>query len=115
MKEIIPNFWLPKNRYYELKYHCLQYEYWNKIISSARTISDEESVNYHRSLVNRYHLEKSILSVNCSFHDILTDCVTHGLSYKKLQEKYGSDMPDKTTFYDAYRAFFYFLDKAKGI
>ena len=106
MKEIVPNFKLPKNRYLELKYHCFQADSWNNPNTSYFV-----RANY---AIQKYQLENAILSVNCDYSDILKDCVTHGVSYKKLKEKYGERMPEKEVFYESYKAFFYFLDQARN-
>lgn len=111
-----PNFKLNKNRYLELKYYCLQYDYWKTMVTTMAAngcpLTDEKIL---RASINQYNVENSALCVNCEFTDILLDCVTHGVSYKKLKAKYEDRMPDKDTFSGIYRAFFYFLDKYKGI
>lgn len=105
-------FWLPKNRYYELKYYCLQYHYWQKLVNDKNANNTLQD----RAKIAIYLVQNAIMCINCGFNsDILLDCVTEGLSYEKLVERYNNDLPDKKSFYDAYRKFFYFLSKSKGI
>lgn len=107
-----PNYFLPKNRYLELKYYATQYKYWEKVRDNEQSLpADRANAN-----IAIYKVSNAILAVNCDFNsDILFDCVTNSLTFKRLTEKYGAEMPDKEVFYDAYRKFFYFLSKMKGI
>ena len=61
-------------------------------------------------------IRNALAAAECEFNkDILFDCVTNGLSFKRLVEKYGDSMPTKEAFYEAYRRFFYHLNQNKGI
>jgi len=104
-----PKFWLPKNRYCELKYHTLQYKYWKRLLEKD-DISEETSA---RCKINIYNVERAVEAVNCDFKDVLLIAVTDGLPYSKLSETL--KMPSKEEFDSAYRKFFYFLGKFKGI
>ena len=106
------NFFIPKNRYYELKYFSLQYKHWKKVSENENLTKAEQTA----AAVAIYKIENAIQQVNCVFdYKILMDCVTNGASYKHLVEKYGAVMPSKEVFYDAYRKYFYFLNKLKGV
>lgn len=104
------NFSLPKFRYLELKYFCLQYNSWEDVANNGVSSSERA-----KARIAMYQVNNALFSFDTDFEDILFDCVTNGVSYKKLKEKYGEKMPEKEVFYDAYRKFFYFLSKAKGI
>lgn len=107
------NFYLPKNRYLELKYFCRQYEYWRYLISNPDKCPGDINMDALKNAV--YMVEKAAYSTNCEFIPMLLHKVTRGGSYESLAEKYPIDPPSMEEFVDAYKKFFYFLSKEKGI
>lgn len=108
-----PNYFLPKNRYQELKYFCLQYKYYEKLLNNHEAGAAKQA----NARIAIYQIQNAILAINCGFDisEMLMDCVTNGLSYKRLKEKYGDAVPAKDEFYETYRKFFYFLNSMKAI
>ena len=103
----IIKYWIPRNRYYELKYFCLQYPHFKELIARKDITSDIRE----GCMKAIYIIESSVCDVNCNFPDILLKSVTEGTTYKKLK----CNVPTEEEFFDAYRKFFYFLSKKKGV
>lgn len=124
-------YWIDKNRYYELKYFCLQYPLWKKayelldgihicsydltsFIRSGNPVDptghcvDERSVYFDRIRV----IEKAALETDPYLASFILKAVTEGHSYNYLSSileiPCGRDM-----YYDRYRRFFWLLDQAK--
>lgn len=108
------NYFLPKNRYQELKYFCLQYKYYTKIIEDVASTPERKFLAKNYIMLIKAAVAIAVAEYEFN-NDILFDCVTNGLSFKRLVEKYGDSMPAKETFYEAYRRFFYHLNQNKGI
>lgn len=106
-------FYLPKSRYLELKYFCRQYEYWRYLLANPDKCPENISEDDLRNAI--YMIEKAAYNTNCEFIPMLLHKVTRGGSYETLAEKYPMDPPSKEEFVDAYKKFFYFLSKEKGI
>lgn len=107
------SFYLPKNRYLELKYFCRQYEYWRYLVTNQDKIPNNICEDDLRNAI--YMVEKAAHSTGCEFVPMLLRKVTRGGSYESLVEKYPIDPPSIKEFVDAYKKFFYFLSKEKGI
>lgn len=107
------SFYLSKNRYLELKYFCKQYEYWQYLVTNPDKIPNNICEDDLKNAI--YMVEKTAYSTNCEFVPMLLHKVTRGGSYESLVEKYPIDPPSKEEFVDAYKKFFYFLSKEKGI
>lgn len=99
-------YWISKNRYYELKYFCLQYPEWLEKLKEGG-ISDHEH--------NVLRLKKVLLENQCKkaggvFRDYIFKAVTTGVSYDKLNE---DNKLTKDDFYDIYRKFFWLLSNER--
>lgn len=124
-------YWIDKNRYYELKYFCLQYPLWKKacdaldglyICSYDLTGSrsnlpgdptgncvDERSIYSERMKV----IEKVAIEADPHLSSYILKAVTQGLSYNYL--KTTLEIPcGKDMYYDRYRKFFWLLNKNRN-
>lgn len=107
-------YWLPKNRYYELKYFCFQYPHFKELINKDN-VSETVKEGVSKAIFN---IENAIQDVNCDFPEFLLQVITTGKAYSKFaSEKTEGDtkIPTSDEFFDAYRKYFYFLSKRKGI
>ena len=125
-------YWIPKHRYYELKHFCLQYPGWekayeeldafckgtdnlpaagnktNEIIDPVGKCVEARSVYFERMQL----LEKTAMDTDAYLSGYILRGVTAGVPYDVLKAKY--DIPySKDAYYEAYRKFFWLLDKAK--
>lgn len=96
-------YWLPKNRYYELKYYCLQYFHFKELLT-RKDVSSDIKEGAAKAV---YNIESAIIDTNCEFPNMLLKSITEGISYSKLP----GILPPEDEFFDAYRKFFYFLSK----
>lgn len=124
-------FYIPKSRYYELKYHCLQYKDWKKsraelermLGPAAATMkvargSAKANPVLQMALIFMYYdtmikeLEQCCKDAEPELADYILKGVTEGLSYESLRAKY--EIPcGKDMYYDRYRKFFYILDNKR--
>ena len=123
-------YWIDKNRFYELKYFCLQYPLWKhaydtldgmrissfdltnvKASSNADilgSIMDERSIYSERMEL----VEKAAREADPYLASYILKAVTEGLSFAYLQSRL--EIPcSRDTYYDRYRRFFWLLDKIK--
>ena len=123
-------YWIDKNRFYELKYFCLQYPLWKhaydtldgmrissfdltnvKASSNADilgSIMDERSIYSERMEL----VEKAAREADPYLASYILKAVTEGLSFAYLQSRL--EIPCcRDTYYDRYRRFFWLLDKIK--
>lgn len=127
-------WWIPKYRFLELKYYCLQYDSWQKeyqILSSDlgmisprykhdRVLESKYADKTADIAIRRIILENKIRMVqrltceaDYSLSEYLLKAVTRGMTYPELSTKY--DMPcGNNMFYDRWHKFFYLLDKEKN-
>jgi len=87
-------YWIGKDRYFELKYFCLQYKNWERSDKRTRMIED------------------CIAGLRDDIGPFILIAVTEGLSYSQLLKEY-SIRDDKDEYYDAFRKFFWLLDKKR--
>lgn len=125
-------YWIPRNRYYELKHFCLQYPVWDKAYHSLRSLakrpddlaifvqtgqvkSDPLARCYESQLIfgKRMRLvEQAALKSDPDLSTYLLEAVTEGLSYEELAAKY--EIPCcKKIFMNAYQRFFWLLSKSR--
>ena len=124
-------YWLPKERYYELKHFCLQYPEWKKryleLDGSASHspsldtkvdggyISDPTASYVEERLYYRDRMTMVEVAAKDAFDDLgifLLKSVTQGISYECLRAQ--ENVPCcKEVWYAAYRRFFWLLDKAR--
>lgn len=124
-------YWIDKNRYYELKYFCLQYPLWKKeyemldgyygrpigteVYSRLNSVNDPNyktvevrSVYFEQMLT----VERAALEADPYLASYILKAVTEGLSYNYLKARL--DIPcGKDMYYDCYRRFFWLLDKVR--
>lgn len=124
-------YWVEKNRYYELKYFCMQYSMWKKLyleldgFTASRTYEFVESSNIPSDPTGRlaeerlYYFDKmqlveqTALAADADLASYILNGVTEGLSYDSL--KFRFDIPcGKDMYYDRYRRFFWLLDKSRN-
>ena len=124
-------YWVSKNRFYELKYFCLQYPIWKKqyeeidgirgrtidsVYSRLNTPSDPTSktVEMRSMYFDRMEaVEQAAIEADPYLASYILKAVTEGLSYNYLKTKLeipcGRDM-----YYDRYRRFFWLLDQLRN-
>lgn len=124
-------YWIDKNRYYELKYFCLQYPLWRKayelldglqlcsydlVYVSNSDLSDvtgkcveERSLYFERMKT----VEQAAIEADPYLASYILKAVTEGYSYNYLQTQLnipcGRDM-----YYDRYRRFFWILSNSRN-
>lgn len=123
-------YWIDKNRFYELKYFCLQYPLWKHAyealdglqissygltgsksnlpgdITSLRT---EERLRYLERIKS---VEQAALEADPYLASYILKAVTEGLSYNYLKARL--EIPcSRDMYYDRYRRFFWILDKER--
>lgn len=123
-------YWIDKNRFYELKYFCLQYPLWKHAydaldgvrISSLdlSRIQVSYSTDILGSIMDERNLylermelvEKAARETDPYLASYILKAVTEGLSFTNLKSRLeipcGRDM-----YYDRYRRFFWLLNKMK--
>ena len=125
-------YWIEKNRYYELKYFCLQYQTWKRRYKELDGFSDRsiDEIAYSRlnNIVNPTHrtakerslysermevIEKAAIEADPYLASYILKAVTEGLSYTYLKSRL--EIPcSRDTYYDRYRRFFWLLDQARS-
>lgn len=124
-------YWIDKNRFYELKYFCLQYPLWKKAyevldgihicsyeLSSVKsglpgdTIGDcvEERLRY---LERMKTVEDAAIESDPYLASYILKAVTEGLSFTYLQSVLEISC-SRDTYYDRYRRFFWLLDNKRN-
>lgn len=123
-------YWISRQRYYELKHFCMQYNEWKTAISQINsyprlsTDSDyvmignvAKPVEKLAELREQYlewiqMVELAVEETDSTLYDYLLIGVTEGVSYDYLYSRL--EIPcSKDTYYDRYRRFFWILDKAR--
>ena len=123
-------FWIPKNRYYELKYFCLQFWDWQKRRAQLDGLATRENrVPTEWEAIERAELDAHIQmvmncaykatsnytneeSINSDLYDRLLYGVTKGLSYDTMNVR--KTMPiGREAYYAVYRKFFWFLNSKR--
>lgn len=123
-------YWVDKNRYYELKYFCLQYPLWKRAYEDLDGVStssfelvrtsdgmlrdyvalcaEERSLYLDRMCV----IEKAARDADPYLASYILKAVTEGHSYTYLETVL--EIPcSRDTYYDRYRRFFWLLDQAR--
>lgn len=124
-------YWVDKNRFYELKYFCLQYPLWKKTyelldglsmcsydltaVSKSNLPSDitgncveERSIYFERMQA----VERAAIEADPYLASYILKAVTEGLSYSYLKARL--EIPcGKDMYYDRYRRFFWLLSKIR--
>lgn len=124
-------YWVSKNRFYELKYFCLQYPVWKKqyeeidglygrtidsVYSRLNTPSDPtaKTVEVRSRYFERMEvIEQAAIEADPYLASYILKAVTEGLSYTYLKARL--EIPcSRDTYYDRYRRFFWLLDQARN-
>lgn len=124
-------YWIDKNRFYELKYFCLQYPLWKKAytllegfkaysydlsgVSGSGSPSDPtgDCVEERSIYLERMQLvEEAARETDPYLASYILKAVTEGLSFTYLQSIL--EIPcSRDTYYDRYRKFFWILSKRR--
>lgn len=125
-------YWIPKYRFLELKYFCLQYPEWKREYRILQTSIDTSSTNSEiktqqefqdptgnlavrlEKLNSKISLVGKIAKMSDSeIGDYVLLAVTEGLSFVNLKMMY--EIPcERDMYYDRYRRFFWLMDRAAG-
>lgn len=124
-------YWIDKNRYYELKYFCLQYPLWKKeyeeldgyygrpigaeVYSRLNEVNDPTSKTVETKSIyfNRmFLLERTAIDADPYLASYILKGVTEGHSYNYLKSRLGIPC-GRDMYYDRYRRFFWLLSKSK--
>lgn len=122
-------YWIDRNRYYELKYFCLQYPIWKQAFNSldgmakAGGLGVQVSGNadpVEKCVEARYNfwkrmtlVEEAAREADPDLQDYILRGVTEGLGYDILRARY--DIPCcKDVYYELYRKFFFILSKKRN-
>ena len=123
-------YYLPKNRYYELKYFCFQYPDWYKAYHSIDSYSKGQQDVYSytgqhgdptmeaaakRELYFRKMnvVEQTAFATDSSLASYILKGVTSGASYDFLKARLNIPC-GRSTYYKFYRRFFWLLDTAQN-
>ena len=123
-------YWIDKNRFYELKYFCLQYPLWKKAYElldgfyiSSYDLSGIKSgdvfdpvsgcIEERSSYFERMRaVELAAEEADPFLSSYILKAVTEGLSFKYLESIL--EIPcSRDTYYDRYRRFFWILDRSR--
>lgn len=124
-------YWIDKNRFYELKYFCLQYPLWKRAYedldglricsydlskvsrSSIQNDAIGECVEERSLYFERINVvEKAAIEADPYLASYILKAVTEGLSFDYLKTRL--EIPCcRDTYYDRYRRFFWLLDSKK--
>lgn len=126
-------YYIPKQRYYELKHFCLQYSDWRKELAvldgylrgSALAISSrrhnesrptEEIALERMRTSDRMEMVRSSVDASVSgpaMRKALLMGVTEGVSYEILCARIPEFLEPRDVYYAGYRRFFWNLDRAR--
>ena len=125
-------YWIPPERYYELKHFCLQYPDWKREYLAVDPMAHEFEQGEKLSATNRVEDRTALCAerkIECSQNMVLIEeccekadpdlaryifkAVTSNLGYTYLKSRLG--MPcSKDTYYDRYHKFFWLLSNARN-
>lgn len=122
-------YYIPENRYLELKYFCRQYydykstaKYLEEVLIPAKSgdatgIKSSDTSDITAKLATKLFIvngkidiiEKACLEADYDLREYILESVTKGTPFSVLEAK---GIPcSKNTFYDRYRKFFWLLDR----
>lgn len=126
-------YYIPKYRYYELKYRCRQYNDWLEEFNNATGYlathdpskervdgGEEKNLVYEAMLKRQYYkvkmdrLKHCLLSLPMTLQNPIFEAVTEGKGWQVIQAKYGLTCT-RYEYYDAYHFFFYTYGKTSDI
>lgn len=124
-------YWIPKERYYELKYFCLQYPHWKVAYHNLNGL--EKHSDYVTAPSNPYSsdptaktasrrsyfsdrmdmVKKAAIETDSVIGSYIFKAVINGFSYDVINAR--ESVPcSRCTYYELYRKFFFILDKIRG-
>ncbi len=123
-------YWIPKQRYYELKHFCLQYPAWKKMRAMLMGVNGRpvkefiftgeiddptarcaEKMAYFSERIGM--VELVAMETDAVLGVYILKGVTRGISYDILRMK--ENIPcSKDVYYELYRRFFWLLDEARA-
>lgn len=124
-------YWLERHRYYELKHFCMQYPIWmraykeldgygQKSVYIIRAVTEKfgsdptmacaDALTYYANRLGM--VDRAAYEAASDLAGYIVKGVTEGLSYDVLKVRYGIPCC-KQVYYDAYRRFFWLLDRAR--
>ena len=125
-------YWIPKYRFFELKYFCLQYPEWKKEYSNLLGVPGLSSIDSFKPrleytddktssvAIKRLYfserismVEKAVLDADESIYKYLLRGITEGVSYTYLKT-YCNIPCSKDFYYDRYRRFFWLLNRIRN-
>ena len=126
---ITTKYWLPKNRFYELKHFCLQYPEWKSFLNKVKAnvgkdIIHSEGQNYPGRPTEMLGIALGDISVKVSMMEeaaketdselwsYILRAVGYGDSYGRLKDIYHIPC-SRERFNNLYRKFFWLLDKSQ--
>lgn len=125
-------YWIPKYRFLELKYFCLQYPEWKREYRILQTSIATSSTNSEIKTQQEFQDPTGNLAVRLEklnskislvgkiakmsdpeIGDYVLLAVTEGISFVNLKMMY--EIPcERDMYYDRYRRFFWLMDRAAG-
>lgn len=124
-------YWIDKNRFYELKYFCLQYPLWkytyealdglqacsygltgskSNLPGDITSMRVEERERYFERM---QAVEQAAIETDPYLASYILKAVTEGLSFNYLKSRL--EIPcSRDMYYDRYRRFFWILDLARN-
>lgn len=125
-------WWIPRERYYELKHFCMQYSDWKRELrhldglqhqspfsdipktqtnETPDPVGNEASVR--ASLSKRVEMvEKAAKEAGADLHSCVLKGITEGVPYSVLRMKICVPC-NRNEYYERYRKFFWLLDKLR--
>lgn len=126
-------YWIEKQRYYELKHFCMQYGGWKRLceyiisgMSKSIPMDQERTGNTNSVsdptaeaalIINKYTkyisiVDNAVARLDSDLGKYVFKGVTEGLSYAVMSQQ--DSIPySKDIYYDEYRKFFYILDQIR--
>ena len=121
---------IPKHRYYELKHFCLQYPEWKKKLSEIDisngsslikvtkdsiefkdpTFSVMEAIDIYERQIEM--VESCAVAADPTIANYILEAVCFGKTFEELKTLRGIPC-GRSYFYNAYRKFFWYLDKLR--
>lgn len=125
-------WWIPRERYYELKHFCMQYPDWKFVLKMLdgrqyqpefselpKTNTNEvydlvgmEAVVRESASRRAEMVERAAKEAGADLRDYILKGITEGIPYSILRMKTGIPC-NRNEYYERYRKFFWILDKLR--
>lgn len=125
-----PSYWIPEERYYELRTFCKNYDLWKAALADIDTFAGHSGscISVCRS-IDRYSVEQKAMlrkamadrielvdgcARDCdeSIGRYILEATTQGLSYDDICKRHDLDV-NRAEYFDKYRRFYYLLSERK--